>query len=123
MTMRGVLSTLWLTAAGWLSPSKTATPASAEATVKPGTIVINPQFDSVGSFSEGLAAVRSGDARTGKWGFIDKTGHYVITPQFDGADSFSDGLALVRHGDDDTGRQWGFIDKTGHVLDPIRWTV
>ena len=118
LTIRGVLSTLWLIAAGWLSPSQAATPASAAATLKPGTIVINPQFDSVGSFSDGLAAVRSGDARTGKWGFIDKTGRIVINPQFDSAEPFSDGLAMVRIGDFTTGKV-GFIDKTGHyVINP-----
>ena len=86
LTIRGVLSTLWLIAAGWLSPSQAATPASAAATLKPGTIVINPQFDESRSFSDGLARVRFGDFKTGKWGFIDKTGHYVINPQF-GEDS------------------------------------
>ena len=64
MTMRGVLSKLWLT------------------------------------------AVRIGNFRTGKRGFIDKTGHYVINPQFDGASSFSDGLAAVRIGD-----KWGYIAR------------
>ena len=33
---------------------------------KTGRIVINPQLDDVGFFSEGLAQVRIGD----KWGFI-----------------------------------------------------
>src|SRR3990170_1437960 len=61
---------------------------------KTGKYVINPQFDYVFSFSEGLARVRLG----GKWGFIDKTGKYVINPQFDGADSFSEGLARVMLG-------------------------
>ena len=87
--MRGVLSKLWLTAAGWFSPSKTATPASTSA-----NIVINPQFDWADSFSEGLAAVSIGD----KFGYIDNTGHIIINPQFDGIGSFSDGLAMVRFG-------------------------
>ena len=73
--MRGVLSKLWLTAAGWFSPSKTATPASTSA-----NIVINPQFDWADSFSDGLAAVLIGDDTTGKWGFIDKTGRIAINP-------------------------------------------
>jgi len=115
LTIRGVLSTLWLIAAGWLSPSQTATPASAAATVKPGTIVINPQFDSVGSFSDGLAAVRIGDSTTGKWGFIDKTGRIVIHPQFGIAAPFSDGLAAVKIGDFNTGKA-GLIDKTGRIV-------
>jgi hypothetical protein len=76
-------------------------------------------------FAGGLAAVRVGDAKTGKWGFIDKTGKFVINPQFDktaGEDPFGgeflDGLAAVRVGDKITG-QWGFIDKTGKfVINP-----
>ena len=35
-----------------------------------GTFVINPQFDLARGFSEGLAGVRIGDDKTGKWGFI-----------------------------------------------------
>ena len=90
-----------LTAAGCSSPSKTATPASAATnatTAKTGTIVINPQFDSADAFSDGLAAVRIGDDKTGKWGFIDKTGRIAINLQFDESRSFSDGLAMVRIG-------------------------
>ena len=63
MTLGGVLAVLRLTAAGWFSPSKRTTPASTNA--KTGTIVINPQFDSVESFSDGLAVVRIGDDTTG----------------------------------------------------------
>jgi len=83
-----------------------------------GNYVINPQFDSASSFSEGLAAVRVGDGDTGKWGFIDPQGNYVINPQFDYASSFSEGLAAVRVGDGDTGK-WGFIDPQGdYVINP-----
>ena len=39
--------------------------------------------------SEPLAAVRIGDVKTGKWGYINKEGKYVINPQFDAAGSFS----------------------------------
>ena len=98
-----MLAVLLLTAAGCSSPSTTATPASTATT---GTIVITPQFDSAQSFSDGVAAVRIGDARTGRWGYIDKAGHYVVNPQFDEADSFSEGLAAVRIGD-----KWGFISR------------
>ena len=61
-----------------------------------GNYVINPQFDLVYSFSEGLAAVQIGDWNTGKWGFIDRQGNYVINPQFDYVWfwSFSEGLVL-----------------------------
>ncbi len=115
LTMRGVrggmLAVLVLAATGCSSPSKTATPAAAPTTAKTGIIVINPQFEGAGPFSDGLAAVRIG----GKWGYIDQTGRYVINPQFDDAESFSDGLAVVRIGDDTTGK-WGYIDQTGRIV-------
>jgi WG containing repeat len=84
--------------------------------------VIAPQFTQAGPFKEGLAAVQVGDEKTGKWGFIDKTGAFVIPAQFSGAESFSDGLAAVLIG----GLQgkWGFIDKQGqYVIDPQFSTV
>jgi hypothetical protein len=87
-------------------------------TSKTGQIVINPQFDAADAFSEGLAAVRIGDDKTGKWGFIDETGKYVVNPQFDFAYSFAEGLARVRTGDSVSGK-WGYIDKTGkYVVNP-----
>ncbi|HED6687678.1 TPA: WG repeat-containing protein, partial [Campylobacter coli] len=42
-------------------------------------IVIEPKFDSIGSFREGLAKV----GLNGKYGFIDKSGEFVIEPIFD----------------------------------------
>ena len=59
---------------------------------KSGKVVIEPQFDDVGPFSEGFAGVE----KDGKWGFIDKSGKVVIEPQFDDAEPFSEGLAKVR---------------------------
>ena len=61
---------LLVTAAGCSSPSKSTSsdvPVAIEAVTssKTGTIVINPQFDSVESFSDGLAVVRIGDDTTG----------------------------------------------------------
>ncbi len=82
---------------------------------KTGLLVINPQFDLAESFSDGLAAVRIGDGKTGKWGFIDKDGKFVINPQFDAADDFHEGLAAVRIGDDKSGK-WGAIDKHGNFV-------
>ena len=76
-----------------------------------GKFVINPQFDIALDFSEGLAPVRIGEIRTGKWGFIDKQGKIVINPQFDVANFFNGGLAAVKVGD-----KWGFIDKQGKIV-------
>jgi len=47
---------------------------------KLGTVMIKPQFSSVRTFSEGLAAVRIGDYFSGKDGYIDKQGMVVIEP-------------------------------------------
>lgn len=39
---------------------------------------IEPQFDAVQAFAQGIAAVKQG----GKWGFIDTSGAWVIEPWF-----------------------------------------
>ncbi len=103
---------------------------------KTGKVVINPQFSggdfglfdagkliSFGSFREGLAAVRIGDEKSGKWGFIGKDGRFVINPQFDEVFPFNEGLAVVRVGDNGTSR-FGYIDGTGkYVINPqFDWT-
>ena len=53
-----------------------------------GKVVIPPQFDDVGYFSEGLAPVRIGE----KWGYIDKTGKIVIPPKYAHPSSFGKDL-------------------------------
>ena len=67
------------------------------------------KFDSVDSFSQGLARVMVGD----KLGYINKAGNLVIKPQFLKARDFSEGLAAVyvssnSGGDVNTGK-WGYI--------------
>jgi hypothetical protein len=76
-----------------------------------GKMVIPPQYDDVGPFSEGLAYVESKENQ----GFIDKTGKMVIKgEEFVEARGFSEGLAAAR-GKIGT---YGFIDKTGHFVIP-----
>lgn len=76
-------------------------------TDKTGKVVIEPQFEGAGSFSEALAPV----VIRGKWGFIDKTGRVVIKPEYDMAYEFSEGVAVAVKGDE------GFlIDKTGRKI-------
>ncbi len=77
-------------------------------------IVIPPQFESVASFTEGLAGVTVGD----KQGFINRLGEIVIPPRFDYASNFSEGLASVR-----IGHQWGAIDPTGNLVIPLQFDL
>ena len=71
-----------------------------------GRIVINPQFEKAGPFSEGLAWIEI-DRR---FGFIDRSGKIVVNPQFESADGFSEGLARVEMGD-----KHGYIDRAGKI--------
>jgi hypothetical protein len=86
-------------------------------------------------FHEGLAAVEIGATcigdslvRSGKYGFVDRTGRIVISPQFDYAGQFSGGLAAVRTEgtrDDSVwyvkGGKWGFINRHGVFVIPPRF--
>jgi hypothetical protein len=87
-----------------------------------GKVVVDPKYDDVKEFSEGLAAVNEGAKSErsmvplllgGKWGFIDKTGRLIVPLQFDRVDpkGFSDGKALVQ-----SNGKWSFIDKAGKVV-------
>ena len=69
-----VLLTLGIAACSSSSQPDVGTQATAAppVTSATGRMVINPQFDSTYQFSEGLAAVRIGDDKTGKWGYIPR---------------------------------------------------
>ena len=62
---------------------------------KSGNYAIKPAFDDAFCFTEGMAAVRVGDADSGKWGFIDTTGNFVLDPRWGFAFPFRDGIATV----------------------------
>lgn len=66
----------------------------------------------VGDFSEGLAAVRDGDA----WGYVNLQGELVIPCVWTAAREFYDGYAIV--GD---GYMYGVIDATGAEVEPCVW--
>lgn len=78
----------------------------------------NNKYQTIKSFSEGLAPILS---KSSTWGFIDKDGKEVIAPQYDAIDGnfagpygFSEGLAGMKKG-----KSWGFITKTGAVAIPF----
>lgn len=73
-----------------------------------GRLAIKPQFERVGDFHHGLAAVRW----QGKWGYVDAKGRMAVPPRYDAAFSFvENGLALVmRDG------QYQLIDRSGAAV-------
>ena len=73
-----------------------------------GNEVVPPRYDYLGSFNEGLAAVRIGDWEDGRWGFVDASGEEVVSPRYDFVLAFSGDLALVR-----VANRWSFIDRSG----------
>ena len=77
---------------------------------KNGTHSIGLQWKSAFPFSQGLAAVMTGEFPTGKWGYIDQRGRYVIDPQYGDARPFSEGMAAVRINDEMNGK-WGYIAR------------
>ncbi len=81
-----------------------------------GDIVIQPQFEGCGDFSEGVAAVRTADG----WGYIDHSGAWVVPPRFQWAEEFSEGLAMVQ-----VDTLWGYIDAAGNTrIEPrFQWAT
>jgi len=99
-----------------------------------GKIVVRPQYDWAGDFSEGLAPVAVGGKwishkhRSGQLGYIDKTGKMVIPARYSYAGGFCGGLAAVAVGgkwerDELVDEQYGYIDKNGQMAIPaqFRW--
>lgn len=81
-----------------------------------GRMVIPPQFEYAGLFSEGLAAI----SNCSKPSFIDKTGAIVLRVPFDEVSGFADGIAAVfRNGVD--GTRVGYINRSGQIIwEPTR---
>ncbi|MEO8131655.1 MAG: WG repeat-containing protein [Bryobacteraceae bacterium] len=76
---------------------------------KEGKYLIQPRFESVTPFGEGLIGVRK---LGGAWGYVDIKNQQVITPQFQEVGPFSQGLASAK----DKHLRWGFIDKSGKYI-------
>ena len=76
-----------------------------------GKVVIEPKWEEVWDFSEGIALVK----RDEKWGWVDKSGA-VIEPFLRDVPIFYEGLIrLERAG------KWGFIDTKGTVVVQPEW--
>ena len=74
-----------------------------------GDFAIEPAFEAVGSFSEGLCAAITEEGE--QWGYIDKSGKVVVEGQYTAAAEFSDGFALVKRGN-----YYEYTDKEGNIL-------
>ncbi len=77
-----------------------------------GLMAIAPQFQELGHFSEGLAAVRSGT----KWGYIDETGNWTVPAKFDVAGNFRGDLALVGERNSTGAMAYGYINRSGTLM-------
>jgi len=75
-----------------------------------GKLVLQPKFDEMWHFYEGLSNFKIND----KWGFVDKKGNIVIEPKFEYASQFTNGLAYA-----EINGKSGFINKKGtFVIEP-----
>jgi WG containing repeat len=78
-----------------------------------GNVVIKPQFEAVGEFSEGLAPVMIGD----KWGYINRKGKVLIAPRWRQSEQgwkstvspFYQGLAIVIEA-----VRWNVVDDSNY---------
>ncbi len=86
-----------------------------------GKVAIDPLYDDVREFCDGVARVSSGVRKTvadgpviAKWGFIDRAGRWIVQPErFEAILDFSEGLGAVIDNED---LSFGFVDKTGRLL-------
>jgi len=79
-----------------------------------GKVIIQSKYDSVCSFSEGMAAV----ALNNKWGYIDIHGKVIVAPKYQYADYFQEGRGRVR-----LGPLYGFVDHNGKVVIALKYTL
>ena len=97
------------------------TARAAEITV---TEVLEPKYDDMQAFSEGLAPVCLNIGGTKRWGYIDATGREVIACKYDGVGEFTDGMASVMTGSiRESTAKYGYIDKTGREVIPVRYRM
>ena len=85
---------------------------------KSGDIKINPVYDWVGNFSEGLAFVTLNIEKASCFGFVDSSGEMVIQPrEYSMVSEFKKGIAWVTTGSS----KCGYINRRGeYVWEPTQ---
>jgi hypothetical protein len=93
---------------------------------KTGDFKIAPQYEFVGRFSEGLAAVGRTEGAALKWGFVDTSGSEVLPFEYTNwvDPAFKNGLALVQITDKsasgDILYSSGYINRAGEwIYEPV----
>lgn len=78
-----------------------------------GDTLVMAKYDSVGYFSEGMAAVQL----KGKWGFVSRYGKEIVPCQYDstGGD-FNSGICFVQKN-----KKAGYINKAGKEIIPVEF--
>lgn len=81
-------------------------------------IILQPKYDYINEFEDGIARVRLGDIINdpAKYGFINTKGQEIIPVQYSSAGGFDEGLCPVQK----DGKN-GFIDKTGKTIIPFMY--
>ena len=75
-----------------------------------GKVLLEPIYDYIGWFSEGLAVIK----KDGKAGYINAKGEFVLPMVYEDAGAFSEGFAAAKRGN-----KWGYIDLNGQwVIKP-----
>lgn len=78
-----------------------------------GEWVIEPAYEKVKSFVDGLAPVANGKM----WGFINEKGEMIIESSYRDAEIFAEGMAPVKN------KKWGFINKAGKLVIPMEYDI
>ncbi len=77
-----------------------------------GKIVLEPRYETIGKFHEGIAMV----TMNGKIGYINKEVDEIVPPYYDDAENFSNNIAVVGEG----GR-YGAIIRNGRMTVPLQY--
>ena len=78
-----------------------------------GEIIINPIYDDLKDFKEGLSAANL----KGKWGFIDKQNNAVIPFDYKQVYSFSENRTFAQ----DFNNKWHLIDSRGQIISQLKF--